>query len=86
MQELTQLRDKINTIDSSLLSLLAERIAVVKEVGEFKKQNNIAIHDPKREEELLETLSEKARNQNISPDFVRSLWKVIFAESYTVEK
>lgn len=86
MQELTILRDKINKIDNSLLSLLAERIAVVREVGKVKRQNNIAVHDQKREDELLASLSVIAKDKNISSDFVSSLWKVIFAESYKIEK
>ena len=86
MQELTLLRDKINKIDQSLLSLLAQRIAVVREVGELKKQHNLPIHDPKREEELLSMLSQGGTDHHISPEFIRSLWTIIFKESYKIEK
>lgn len=53
MNELEVLRSKIDQIDTKLVALIKERFSFVKAVGEYKKLNNLPIHDPKREAQVL---------------------------------
>ena len=85
MRDLDELRREIDTIDSQLLTLFAIRFAVVHEVGKYKKKNILPIQDKKREQLLVEGLSEKARTLNISRIFIQKVWNAVFQEAYNVE-
>lgn len=56
MTELDKLRKEINKVDKELVSLFEKRMKLVKEIGKYKKENNLPVLDMKREEEV------KARN------------------------
>ena len=55
-EELKRKRKKIDLIDRKLLSLLNQRLRIALEVGKIKKGMGAKIHDPRREEEVLERL------------------------------
>jgi chorismate mutase len=57
-QSLTSLRHAISDIDHQILSLLTERMKISKEIGLYKKDNNLPIYDPVREKEIIESYSE----------------------------
>ncbi|KKR21264.1 MAG: chorismate mutase [Parcubacteria group bacterium GW2011_GWE2_39_37] len=80
---LDKYRKQINKIDSQILKLFEQRFAVVEKVGEFKKKNNLPIKNLKREKELIE---EMIKSSKLNPDFIRKLYKLIFNNSYRVEK
>ncbi|QIL46042.1 chorismate mutase [Vagococcus coleopterorum] len=46
-------RDKIDKIDKQIVSLIEDRLQVVKEVAIIKKENGIPVLDSSREENLL---------------------------------
>jgi len=52
-------------------------------VGEFKKKNNLPIKNLKREKELIE---EMIKSSKLNPEFIRKLYKLVFNNSYTIEK
>ena len=54
MNELNELRTKIDEIDKEIAKLFNERMNVVKEIKSYKKENNLPIQDPKREESLIQ--------------------------------
>ena len=53
-----ELRDKIDKMDDLIMSLLIDRYIVVKEIGEYKKENNIPVLDKNREEKIYEKIDE----------------------------
>ena len=83
---LDMLRNRINKIDNGIISLLSQRQEVSKLVGLYKKQNNIAIHQPKRELELLEKISLISIKNKIDPVFVKKIFKLILIHSKQVQK
>lgn len=86
MQELAELREKITEIDTRLLDLFEQRFALVQQIGEYKKINNLPIHDEDREKELVAFLKEKAKNKDLSSELIEQIWQAIFQESYKKEK
>jgi chorismate mutase/prephenate dehydratase len=60
---LIPLREKINSIDISIVGLLDERAKIVKEIGEYKKRNNIPIYQPEREKEVKELIISKSKKE-----------------------
>ncbi|MFM2266380.1 MAG: Chorismate mutase, partial [Bacteroidota bacterium] len=47
-----ELRDKIDQIDDSILSLLVKRMEFVEEIGKLKRESNAVIYHPDREKEI----------------------------------
>lgn len=58
---LQESRKKINKIDIQLVHLLDERAELVKEIGEYKKANNIAVYQPEREKEVKELVLSQSK-------------------------
>jgi chorismate mutase-like protein len=86
MKNLDELREEITAIDEQLVQLFAMRFAIVQEVGEYKKTHNLPIRDEKRENELMQRLSEKAQELHLSPSFIHAVWQAIFQEAYRKEE
>lgn len=86
MQKIKDLRLKIDEIDKNLLDLFIERLQVVKEIGEEKQKNGMAVIDDVREQEVLSHLVERAKNKGVNPEVVRKLWKVLMEISYELEE
>ena len=57
MKDLNEARLRLNDIDDKMKSLFIERMNIVKDIALYKKENNLPIFDPKREEEMKERLS-----------------------------
>ena len=53
MDELKELRLKIDEIDQQILHLLNERAKLAKRVGEVKKKLGLEVHAPEREKEII---------------------------------
>ena len=56
MNEIDQLRKKIDTYNEELLNLLNERAKVALDIGKIKKVQNIPVLDSNREKIILEKL------------------------------
>ena len=74
--DLKLLRTKIDQIDDKLIQLFVERLDIAKQIGQYKKENNLPIYDPEREKDKLRDIAEKV-NEDIS-DLIRSLYMTIF--------
>ena len=52
--ELKECRNKLDAIDSQLISLFCERMEIVQKVAEYKKEHDLPIFAGGREKEILE--------------------------------
>lgn len=86
MEDLNSLREQIDQVDNRLLDLIAERLILVKKVGDIKKKLGRKVRDPKREQERLENLAFRAASQGISKDIVTKVWRTFFKIAYKVEE
>ena len=59
MRNLKEIREDINKIDDELISLFVKRMDCAKEVGLYKKANNIPILNQEREQEILDKVAFK---------------------------
>lgn len=85
MRSLDELRMEITKLDTELLTLLAKRLELVREVGEYKKAHALPIRDEQRERQVLEGLAQQGKTLNISQEIIGSIWKSIFREAYRIE-
>ena len=80
--ELSELRDQIDDIDSQLVELLAKRAAITSKVGKYKSKVGLPIYVPSREADLIAKRRKEAEQQNVSPVLVEDLLRRIMRESY----
>lgn len=78
---LGELRSEIDRIDDELLSLLAGRMQVSRDIGEFKKANNLTILQAARWEDILQKAIEKGVANGLSKEFIAGYLKSIHLES-----
>ncbi|MFT4759449.1 MAG: chorismate mutase [Saprospiraceae bacterium] len=78
---LSHLRGQIDEIDNEVLNLLGARMQAADKIGEYKRNNNIAILQPMRWNEILEKAVAKGNKQNLSEDFIKIFLKAIHQES-----
>jgi chorismate mutase len=84
--ELDQLREKINHIDDELLNLLNNRMQVAREIGLFKKNNNLTILQKSRWNEILEKGKEYANSHDLSENFIQAYLQSVHDESITQQE
>lgn len=82
-QKLSVLRDQIDDIDSQLVDLLAQRLAVTTQVGKLKSQVGMPIYAPAREAELLAKRREQAIKRGVSPELVEDILRRMMRDSYS---
>jgi chorismate mutase len=84
--QLDKLRKQIDIIDDELLHLLASRMKVSKDIGQYKKENNITILQSNRWKEILDNIVARGKQNNLSEDFVEKFIKAIHDESINVQE
>ncbi len=80
-EKIIPLRENIDQIDSQILSLLAQRHDQVLKVVNLKKEHNISVYHPAREEDLISRLRTQAAKANLDPDFLEDLYRIILRHS-----
>jgi monofunctional chorismate mutase len=79
MNELDNLREKINALDEELLTLFKKRMDISKKIGEYKIKNHMPILDISREEEIINKALTNLNNKELEPyfiEFYKTLLKV----------
>ncbi len=84
-ERLKTLREKIDTIDDTILELLNERMEIVKKVGELKNLTNAPIYRPEREIEILNRLKAKNRGP-LNDAAIEAIFLEIFAVARNLER
>ena len=72
-EELQNLREQIDQVDKTLLSLLAKRMQLVAEVGEVKNRHGLPIYAPDREAAMLASRRNEAEKMGISADLIEDV-------------
>lgn len=87
LSNIEDLRARIDVIDRELIQQLANRMQIAEMIGQYKKQNNIAILQPSRWNEIFTKTMEQAGPLGLSEEFVSKMLKAIHQESiYHQEK
>ncbi len=84
MNDLSNLRDKINEIDSKIIELWKERMELCLSVAEYKKENNLPVLDAQREKELLDRIKNMAGDE--LGDYSVSLYETIMSLSRSYQQ
>lgn len=84
--DLTELRKKLDDLDSEMIRLLAKRMALAEDIGKLKKEKCIPLRQPEREKELMQKRKQLARQIGLREELVERICKEIIDESLRVEE
>ncbi|NNC73474.1 MAG: chorismate mutase [Sphingomonadaceae bacterium] len=79
-EKLAEWRTQIDDIDREMVTLLARRFQITREVGEWKAQNGVPPVDPEREKRQVARLQERAAETGLSADFLERFLRIIIDE------
>ena len=82
--DISELREKIDAIDTELVRLFTERMGISAQVADYKKERNLPIYVPTREREILQSVAEQA-----GPEFgnyTRVLYSMLFELSRSYQQ
>lgn len=85
MNELQKLREQIDQWDSELLVVLARRMELVKQVGEYKKQQQLPPLDQDRWASVQQERGEQAEQLGLDTAFTYELFELIHTHALQVE-
>ncbi len=80
-QKMTKLRANIDVLDANLLELLGKRMKVADEIGQVKKDANVAILQNNRWNEILGKMILEGEKKGLTEEFVLRMFKAIHQES-----
>ncbi len=79
MDELSQLRLKIDQIDTEIVRLFKQRMWVSSQIAQYKATHDLPVYVPEREKEKIEVLSNRVMPE-MQP-YLQDLYECIFALS-----
>lgn len=78
---ITQLRRQIDEIDNQLMEILAKRMRVCREIGQYKKEHNMTVLQAQRYNEILSKRGIQGSMCGMSSDFAAHIFELIHQES-----
>ena len=78
---LQNLRKEIDDIDDEILNLLAKRMMVSEKIGDFKKQNKVAVLQMDRWKQVLEHHINKGVGLGLNDESVKEIFEIIHKDS-----
>lgn len=79
--KLSELRKDIDRLDDDLMKVVSDRMRVVEQIGEFKRDNNVTILQVSRWDEIVQHRSSIAKALNLEKEFTVKLMELIHKES-----
>ncbi len=79
--KLDRLRKEIDMIDEEIMSILASRMKIAREIGLYKKENNMTILQSERWKEVLSKFVDRGTQNGLSEEFITRVIKSIHDES-----
>ncbi len=80
-ENLTTLRQQIDECDNQLIEMLAKRMRVCREIGQFKKEHNMTIFQSGRYDEILNKRGIQAVQCGMDSEFMKKVFEAIHEES-----
>jgi chorismate mutase len=78
---IVELRKQIDTIDNEIMEVLAKRMRVCREIGQYKKEHNMTIVQTSRYNEILEKRGAQGSLCGMAEEFVKTVYSAIHEES-----
>lgn len=79
------LRNRIDAIDNELLETLSARVAIVKQIGQYKKDNNVTALQINRWSKLIDNRVKLGTTLEINEAFIKTLFQLIHEDSVRMQ-
>lgn len=79
-------RQEIDAIDSTIINLLAQRFAYVREVVKYKGSDHASIEANDRRQQVIQCRSQWAEELGLSPEVIGDIWDRLIAYFIEEEK
>ncbi|GHV55967.1 cytochrome c4 [Bacteroidia bacterium] len=80
-ESLTELRQQIDQLDDELLTILAKRMRISREIGQYKKEHNMPVLQTHRYDEILDKRLSQANDLEVGVAFMKEVLEAIHEES-----
>ena len=80
-ETIAALRKQIDEIDMSLAETLAKRMRISREIGQYKKEHDMAILQASRYDEIIKRRMSDGMSMGMDPEFMKVIFEAIHAES-----
>ena len=84
-ENIDQLRAKIDIIDENLLYVLGSRMNISRKIGEYKKNNNVAIIQAARWDSVLAKVVDMGKEYDLPEKFISAVFNAIHDASVEVQ-
>lgn len=84
--KLEKLRTEIDKIDAELINLLARRMDIVTEIGEYKRDNNVTILQIKRWSNIVQDRLKTGIDTGLDREYLRKLFEIVHNESIKLQE
>lgn len=81
VKKLEGLRSVIDELDEEIIHSIAKRMEISEKIGECKRDNNVAILQVNRWEEVISRLIRLGEKKGLSKDFMKQLLQIVHIES-----
>ena len=76
-----ELRNQIDDLDNQLMELLAKRMRVCREIGQYKKEHNMTVLQPSRYNEILDKRGAQGSLCGLDAEFIKNVFEEVHEES-----
>jgi chorismate mutase-like protein len=83
--KLEEFRVLVDDVDRRIVALLNERTCVVEDIGRVKRQTNLPIYEPKREDQVFANISSTNRGP-LTEEAVRRIFERIIDEMRMIQR
>jgi chorismate mutase len=81
--DLTEIRQRLDAIDTQLVDVLVARTQLINEVIAFKRANGMAVVDRSREDEMMERIGQLAEARGLDARIARQVLRAVI-DSFTL--
>lgn len=83
--DIDSIRTQIDELDNQLLDIFNRRAALALQIGEIKKEHQLAVYDPKREQRIFARMQQANKGPLDNSAIVR-LFERVIDESRSLER
>lgn len=83
--DLDELRSRIDQLDAALIAIVAERLAVCREVAAVKQHSDTPVIQPARVRDVVTSRRKQAIDAGVDADFAEQLFRVLLTETHRIE-
>ncbi len=84
-KELQAIRKEIDELDTKLVAMLEKRMGISSNVADIKKKYGMKVFDVSREDAILNAISSKLNNKNLSK-YIKNIYSEIFSNSRALQQ